>query len=179
MQDNRLRCPVSLCLHSLFARLQTQDYNARQRKQKQAKLSRDFQSAVLSFQSAAKASIEKQRQNVERARAAIDNNESPFDQNTGAPATAAMGGGQQQQQLQTQRQSDLIPDSELEYQEQVIQEREGEIREIEAGVVELNEIFRDLGTIVTEQQSMLGTWQLASIKAQCQRNLAKLLSIRR
>jgi t-SNARE complex subunit (syntaxin) len=141
-----------------------QDYNARQRKQKQAKLSRDFQSAVLSFQSAAKASIEKQRQNVERARAAIDNNESPFDQSNGAPATSAMGGGQQQQ-LQTQRQSDLIPDSELEYQEQVIQEREGEIREIEAGVVELNEIFRDLGTIVTEQQSMLGTWQIDPIRA--------------
>jgi t-SNARE complex subunit (syntaxin) len=75
-----------------------------------------------------------------------------------------MGGGQQQQ-LQTQRQSDLIPDSELEYQEQVIQEREGEIREIEAGVVELNEIFRDLGTIVTEQQSMLGTWQIDPIRA--------------
>lgn len=55
-----------------------------------------------------------------------------------------------------QRQADLIPDSELQYQEQVIQEREGEIREIEAGIVELNEIFRDLGTIVTEQQSMLG-----------------------
>lgn len=52
-------------------------------------------------------------------------------------------------------QEDLIPDSELEYQEQLIAEREGEIREIESGVLELNEIFRDLGTIVTEQQSML------------------------
>lgn len=60
--------------------------------------------------------------------------------------------------MQVQRQADLVPDSELEYQEQVIQEREGEIREIEAGIVELNEIFRDLGTIVTEQQSMLGMW---------------------
>ena len=56
------------------------------------------------------------------------------------------------------QQTDLVPDSELEYQEQLIQEREGEIEEIERGVLELNEIFRDLGTIVTEQQSMLGKY---------------------
>lgn len=63
---------------------------------------------------------------------------------------------QQQQQQLLQQQQELVPDSELEYQEQLIQEREGEIEDIERGVLELNEIFRDLGTIVTEQQSMLG-----------------------
>lgn len=119
---------------------------------KQAKISRDFQSAILGYQAAAKSSAEKQRQYVERAKAAIDQGDassaglalSPGETSTTMPL-------QQQQLLQT----DLIPDSELEYQEQVIQEREGEIREIESGILELNEIFRDLGTIVTEQQSML------------------------
>ena len=53
-------------------------------------------------------------------------------------------------------QVDAIPDTELDYQEQLIEEREVEIREIESGIHELNEIFRDLGTIVHEQQSMLG-----------------------
>jgi t-SNARE complex subunit (syntaxin) len=37
----------------------------------------------------------------------------------------------------------------------LIQEREAEIREIETGIHELNEIFRDLGTLV-DQGSMLG-----------------------
>lgn len=117
---------------------------------KQAKISRDFQSAVLGYQTAAKASAEKQRIHVDRARAAIDSGNVEQASEALSPGT---GGQQQQQQLV---QTDLVPDSELEYQEQVIQEREGEIREIESGILELNEIFRDLGTIVTEQQSMLG-----------------------
>ena len=42
------------------------------------------------------------------------------------------------------------------HQESLIQEREDEIREIESGIHELSEIFRDLGTLVTEQGGMLG-----------------------
>ncbi len=51
----------------------------------------------------------------------------------------------------------IISPAELTFQESVIQEREDEIREIEAGIHELNEIFRDLGTLVTEQGEMLGS----------------------
>lgn len=120
---------------------------------KQAKISRDFQTAILGYQNAARASAEKQRLHVERARQAIDSGDSA--QAVDAALSPGGSGGAQLQQLQ-QQQLDLVPDSELEYQEQVIQEREGEIRDIESGILELNEIFRDLGTIVTEQQSMLG-----------------------
>lgn len=45
---------------------------------------------------------------------------------------------------------------ELAYQESLITEREAEIREIETGIHELSEIFRDLGTLVNEQGGMLG-----------------------
>lgn len=38
----------------------------------------------------------------------------------------------------------------------MIQEREAEIREIETGIHELHEIFRDLGTLVQEQGGMIG-----------------------
>ncbi|CAD6575137.1 MAG: hypothetical protein CYPHOPRED_005590 [Cyphobasidiales sp. Tagirdzhanova-0007] len=125
------------------------DGPTRQRKLKQAKISRDFQSAILGYQSAAKTSVEKQRLYVDRAKAAID-------QGDDQRAREALSPGNDNQQHQQQvQQTDLVPDSELEYQEQLIQEREGEIEEIERGVLELNEIFRDLGTIVTEQQSML------------------------
>ena len=52
-------------------------------------------------------------------------------------------------------QSQLSP-HELAYQESLIQEREAEIREIETGIHELAEIFRDLGTLVNQQGSMIG-----------------------
>jgi hypothetical protein len=45
---------------------------------------------------------------------------------------------------------------ELEFQETIIAEREAEIREIESGIHELNDIFRDLGTIVAEQGGLIG-----------------------
>ncbi len=47
-------------------------------------------------------------------------------------------------------------DSEIEYNESLIAEREDDIKEIEKSIVEVNEIFRDLGTMVNEQQYMLG-----------------------
>jgi t-SNARE complex subunit (syntaxin) len=57
----------------------------------------------------------------------------------------------QAQLLQTQ----LSP-HELAYQESVIQEREAEIQEMESGIHELSEIFRDLGTLVSQQGGMIG-----------------------
>ena len=39
----------------------------------------------------------------------------------------------------------------------MIAEREAEIREIETGIHELNDIFRDLGTIVEQQGGLVGT----------------------
>ena len=47
---------------------------------------------------------------------------------------------------------------ELAYQESLIREREVEIQEIETGIHELSEIFRDLGTLVNQQGGMLGTY---------------------
>lgn len=58
-----------------------------------------------------------------------------------------------------------MTDSEIEFQEQLIQEREGEIEEIEQGITELNEIFRDLATIVSDQGSMISESSLPSIRS--------------
>jgi syntaxin 7 len=44
-------------------------------------------------------------------------------------------------------------DNEIEFNETLISEREGEIQGIEQGITELNEIFRDLGMLVNEQES--------------------------
>ena len=62
------------------------------------------------------------------------------------------------EQRQAQILQKLSP-HELAYQESLIQEREAEIREIETGIHELSEIFRDLGTLVTQQGSMIGRYR--------------------
>lgn len=69
------------------------------------------------------------------------------------------GGDGQLLELSEQRQDmmDAIPDSEVEFREQLIQEREGEIEQIEQGIVELNQIFKDIGTLVNDQQSFVGS----------------------
>lgn len=61
-------------------------------------------------------------------------------------------------QRQVQALQNQLSPQELAYQESLIQEREAEIREIETGIHELHEIFRDLGTLVQEQGGMLGTF---------------------
>lgn len=60
------------------------------------------------------------------------------------------------EQVQAQALQTQLSPHELAYQESLIQEREAEIREIETGIHELSEIFRDLGTLVHEQGGMLG-----------------------
>jgi syntaxin 7 len=56
--------------------------------------------------------------------------------------------------IDRQRQVQLVAlDSEIEYNELLITEREGEIQNIEQGITELNEIFRDMGMLVNEQES--------------------------
>jgi syntaxin 7 len=50
----------------------------------------------------------------------------------------------------------MIIDNEVDFNESLIGQREEEIREIESGITELNEIFRDIGSMVYEQSSLLG-----------------------
>ncbi|KAG7439759.1 t-SNARE [Guyanagaster necrorhizus] len=105
------------------------------------KTSHDFQLSLSSFQHAQRASAERQRTVVEGVRMAVEDD---HDHQPGDPV--------QHQSLLLQ--SRLSP-HELAYQESLIQERENDIREIESGIHELAEIYRDLGTIVGEQGEML------------------------
>lgn len=58
----------------------------------------------------------------------------------------------------------MMIDNELDFNESQIGQREEEIRGIEHGISEINEIFRDLGTMVYEQNSLLGNvnWSIIS-----------------
>lgn len=140
-------------------------------------MSRDFQTAVASFQQMQQKSAKQQRTHVKAAVSELAESQQQHQSSTQPirqpyqdheveleeqrPAQSQ----QQQGQQQLQTQVEAVPDSEVEYQEQLIEEREHEIRGIEAGIHELNDIFRDLGTIVHEQQSMLGEFaQIAALR---------------
>jgi chromosome segregation ATPase len=93
---------------------------------------------------------EKQRASATAARSALDQ------EGEAASALAAGGGQQQQQQQQLQQQEPrLAEQSEVDFQETLIIERESEIRNIEQSVGELNELFRDVAHMVHEQGQTL------------------------
>ncbi|KAI0917558.1 hypothetical protein AcW1_007272 [Taiwanofungus camphoratus] len=110
------------------------------------KTSHDFQLSLVAFQRAQQVSAERQRTVVQGVKIAVEEESSPAERPV-SPTPSQ----RQAQILQTQ----LSP-QELAFQESIIQEREAEIREIETGIHELSEIFRDLGTLVQEQGGMLG-----------------------
>lgn len=97
------------------------------------------------FQTVQRRALEKQRASAVAARTALDDTE---------PAEADAQQQQQQQQLEEQRQS-LANQDEVDFQESMIIERETEIRNIEQSVGELNELFRDVAHIVSEQGGQL------------------------
>ncbi|KAF8319689.1 t-SNARE [Clavulina sp. PMI_390] len=124
--------------------------NLPQHKTAVQKTSHDMQLSLVAFQRAQKVSAERQRTVVETAKRVID------DETSGPDETDGAGSSHQpllQEQAQVQQQT-LSP-ADLAFQETLIQEREAEIREIETGIHELNEIFRDIGTMVIEQGGML------------------------
>ncbi|KAK6510054.1 hypothetical protein TWF481_004767 [Arthrobotrys musiformis] len=119
----------------------------------QEKLSREFTAALPDFQAVQKLSLEKQRQYVIQARTALDTITHHDD--TSHPPSPGEGGEAMPLVLQQTAQLQLASQSEVDFQESMIQEREEEIRDIEEGITQLNEIFRDLGTMVNEQGTMV------------------------
>jgi len=110
----------------------------------QGKLNREFQASLKEFQDLQRLALEKERASAAASRAALDES-----QQHGGEAGA---GGQQQLQQEELR---LAPQSEVDFQESLIIERESEIRNIEQSVGELNELFRDVAHMVHEQGEQL------------------------
>ncbi|KAJ2750869.1 hypothetical protein GGH94_003063 [Coemansia aciculifera] len=127
--------------------------NQRARRLEQQKLTGDFQKVLEQFQNIQRVSAEVTREFVDRAKHAVHHQDEYHDDDYSSESRPLL---QQQQQQQQRRVMELsVLDNDVEYNEALINERESEINDIEQGIVELNEIFRDLGTIVTEQQSLL------------------------
>lgn len=96
------------------------------------------------FQTIQRRALEKQRASAVAARTAIEDGEQPTSDNDLLL---------QEQQLEEQHR--MANQGEVDFQESLIIERETEIRNIEQSVGELNELFRDVAHIVTEQGGQL------------------------
>jgi t-SNARE complex subunit (syntaxin) len=114
----------------------------------QEKLQNQLTSALADFQAAQRLSAEKTRQYVAATRRQVheEDPERYTDEEGGVRVPLV------QQQAQ---QAALADQGEVEFQESLIVQREEEIRDIERGITELNDIFRDLGTMVTAQGESL------------------------
>lgn len=69
--------------------------------------------------------------------------------------SAAGGVNQQQQQLQQQQ---MLQN--LEFKQGMLLEREQRVQKIEAVVLDVNEIMRDLNTLINQQSENIGKFQL-------------------
>ncbi|KAJ1543209.1 hypothetical protein HK405_009440, partial [Cladochytrium tenue] len=142
---------TSIDLKQLGGLLGSSPFEERQRKIAQQKLQKDFEDVLGRFQSVSRLAAEKSREVVLKARIQQQQHQLQEDDDHGANESQALLGpstGQRLQQLH-------VLDNEVEYNEALIQEREEDLRSIERSIVEVNEIFRDLGTLVHEQQYML------------------------
>ncbi|KAG4304620.1 hypothetical protein PORY_002013 [Pneumocystis oryctolagi] len=105
----------------------------------QQKLSNDFSNVLINFRKAQSISMECQKRYMNISKTIIeDDNQQEISSS-----------------FQDQFRMQVVDGSEIEFNESLILERESEIRNIESGITELNEIFRDLGTIILEQGTML------------------------
>ncbi|KAJ3140045.1 hypothetical protein HK100_010890 [Physocladia obscura] len=135
-------------LKSLVIPEDSSNYEGRQHKMAQQKLQKDFENVLSRFQNVSKMAAKKSREYVQKARTHQQQqqnlkfrvNDDDEENSENAPLLL---------------QQDEAVDAEVEYNESLIQEREQDLQNIERSIGEVNEIFRDLGTIVGEQQYML------------------------
>jgi len=118
----------------------------------QQKLTGDFQKAATDFQNAQKLALEKEKEYLRDTKATLEE---------GSSEARPDLGEQGQRPPRQQQRMQLLNSSEIASNEQLIEERETEIQGIEHGIQELNEIFRDLATIVVEQGALIGRQSLA------------------
>ena len=124
----------------------------------QQKINREFQSSGTDFQTLQRMALDKQRASASAARSALQstgNQPPPYSDDPDSSSQQQQGDQQQQQQQQDQVR--LADQSEVDFQESLIVERESEIRAIETSVGELNELFRDVALMVHTQGEDLQT----------------------
>ncbi|XP_059145673.1 syntaxin-7-like isoform X2 [Physella acuta] len=116
----------------------------RQCKMQKDRLTDEFSNALKNFQTIQRTAAEKERASVQRARAHSGLDRSPFDEPNDNKFTSP-GFSQTRQFLQMEQDVDL----------ELIKEREDAIKKLESDIMDVNQIFKDLGMLVHEQGEVL------------------------
>ncbi|XP_070705870.1 syntaxin-7 isoform X1 [Pempheris klunzingeri] len=116
----------------------------RQRKIQKERLLNDFSAALNNFQKIQRQAADKEREFVARVRASSRvSGGQPDDSFGSAPVFPS--------DAQVQAQTEAFTEEDL----RLIQERESAIRQLESDIVDINDIFKDLGLMVHEQGDMI------------------------
>ncbi|KAK2143181.1 hypothetical protein LSH36_871g01040 [Paralvinella palmiformis] len=123
----------------------SQQSDQRQWKMQKERLTSEFTSILNSFQAAQRKAAEKEKESVARVKAHSGHSQDPFlDDRKGDDQLVSFDRGVQQS-VQMEEDIDL----------QIIQEREKAIRQLESDIMDVNQIFKDLGMLVHEQGEMV------------------------
>ncbi|XP_061425160.1 syntaxin-12-like [Lethenteron reissneri] len=126
----------------------------RHRKIQRDRLMNEFSTALNNFQTTQRRAAERERESVARARA--NSRQSQGGNYLDETATrdghlVNVGEGFEDRTLQSQAQDEGITEEDLEE----IKEREVAIQMLEADIMDINQIFKDLGTMIHEQGDMI------------------------
>ena len=133
----------------------------------QDRLNREFSALLTLFRGQQRDIAELQRSSLVASKTAqiVEEEEQRRRQSESTPLLA--GGGESRGylqeendgQLQQQQILDMVRQEDVDFQTSLIQERELEIQGIQEGISEINAIFRDLGTLVTQQGDEIDTFE--------------------
>eukprot|EP00039_Didymoeca_costata_P004603 m.74704 g.74704 ORF g.74704 m.74704 type:complete len:288 (-) comp12474_c0_seq1:155-1018(-) len=119
-----------------------------ERRLERDKLSRDFKSVLQKYQRSAQVAMDKEREYVGRARAQSHSQDYGGGGDYGQDEQAALIEEENRRKM-------MQTDDQIDYSSSVIEEREQSIKEIESTMMEVNEIYKDLSTLVVEQGATL------------------------
>ncbi|RUS74209.1 hypothetical protein EGW08_018037 [Elysia chlorotica] len=118
----------------------------RQWKMQKERLTDEFSNILKNFQTVQRTTAEKERASVQRARAHSGLERTPFhDDPIMDDSMSRQGFSQTRQVLQMEQDVDL----------EMIKEREESIKKLESDIMDVNQIFKDLGMLVHEQGEVL------------------------
>lgn len=118
---------------------------ARQIKMQRERLTEQFSDVLKNFQTVQRTAAEKERASISRARAASSSNYTGFGDEPQDDGFSKPGYSQTAQVLQMENDVDL----------EMIRERETAIKQLESDIMDVNQIFKDLGMLVHEQGEVL------------------------
>lgn len=127
----------------------------------QERLNREFTTLLTQFRTHQREIAELQRSMLVASKTAqILEEEDQRRQTENTPLLASGAGSSSYlQDAGTEQILDMVRQEDVDFQSSLIQEREQEIAGIQEGITEINAIFRDLGTLVTQQGDHVDTFE--------------------